>query len=75
MKSKKFDPTVNIEEQRRLVLRLGRSMADVRRTVAASRLLLDFATDAARLAELVAALDKWLTNGGSAPSAWQGWLK
>lgn len=56
-----MDPNANLKEQREI----------------ANRLLDDesespdgFANDATRLAELVVALDEWLSKGGFQPQAW-----
>lgn len=51
-----MDPNANLEEQLRLAARLMLEDGDDR--------------DALRLAELVKALDAWLTNGGFLPQEW-----
>jgi hypothetical protein len=57
-----MDPNANLEEQRRLVKLLldGSITTDRARSVSAHR-----------LAELVSALDEWLTHGGFLPRAWE----
>jgi hypothetical protein len=57
-----MDPNANLAEQRRIAERLimnqiGREQERLH--------------DAARLAELVEALDEWITNGGFLPDAWR----
>jgi hypothetical protein len=57
-----MDPDANLREQRELTARIIRA--------------LDFseplrAVDVNRLAELVTALDEWLTRGGFLPVAWR----
>lgn len=53
-----MDPNANLLEQRRIAARLLRG---------ADSHTMD---DAARLAELVAAMDEWLVAGGVLPEAW-----
>ena len=52
-----MDPNANLAEQRRIAARMIENDED--------RPLLAY-----RLAELVEALDEWITNGGFLPSAW-----
>lgn len=61
-----MDPNANLEEQRQIV---GRILA---MTVeeAGETAIGDLHADAVRLAELVEALDTWLTSGGFLPLAW-----
>jgi len=59
-----MDPNANLEEQRRLTQKL------LSLTVGEADLP-DLHSDAVRLAELVEALDVWLTRGGFLPSEWQ----
>lgn len=55
-----MDPDANLKEQRVIVVRLiGSDSGDGR----------EFA-DAERLAELVRALDEWMSRGGFPPRAW-----
>lgn len=55
-----MDPNANLAEQKRIA----------RRLLALDRPLVEIAADASRLAELVEALDEWITKGGFLPSAW-----
>ncbi len=57
-----MDPDANLEEQRRLAQRI---IADEESGMGSATL------DADRLAELVIALDEWITNGGFLPEAWR----
>lgn len=50
-----MDPNANLEEQRRIV----------------STIIRDGSGDAERLADLVEALDEWLSKGGFLPEAWK----
>lgn len=59
-----MDPNANLEEQRRIVMR----MLDHSCSVSCS--CNQCAHDGARLAELVKALDEWITKGGFLPQAW-----
>lgn len=56
-----MDPNANLKEQREIVARMLDDDAESPD---------GFANDATRLAELVQALDEWLTNGGFLPSEW-----
>lgn len=60
-----MDPNANVEEQRRLAARLN----DHAQTVACA--CTRCVADAARLAELVVALDGWLCSGGFLPRTWE----
>lgn len=55
-----MDPEANLREQRHLVARINAQWDNDEETTE-----LGF-----RLAELVQALDEWLSHGGFAPSAW-----
>ena len=57
-----MDPDVNLAEQRALAAGILRDF-DADQPVDA--------TDAARLAELVLALDRWLAGGGFPPCRWK----
>lgn len=57
-----MDPEVNLEEQKELAKKLLHG----ERTTPE-----DFEDDVARLAELVLALDEWLSKGGFLPRAWK----
>jgi hypothetical protein len=57
-----MDPDANLAEQRKIVARL---LDDNQRKDDYGR-----AQDANRLAELVQALDEWLTRGGFLPPSW-----
>lgn len=50
-----MDPTANLAEQRRIVERIVNG---------------DSSADWSRLAELVEALDNWISNGGFLPQQW-----
>ncbi len=52
-----MDPNANLAEQRRIL---------ARRDAGTARL-----ADYERLADLVAALDQWITGGGFLPDAWR----
>lgn len=54
-----MDPNANLEEQRSLVQWLIAHPDE------------DTSTEAARLADLVQALDEWLTGGGFLPNPWR----
>jgi hypothetical protein len=54
-----MDPNANLKEQREIARRILLSEP------------LDLDGDAARLAELVIALDGWITRGGFLPKDWQ----
>jgi hypothetical protein len=54
-----MDPDANLKEQ----LELARSIAEQDP---------QSITEASRLAELVLALNEWITGGGFLPSAWKG---
>ncbi len=58
-----MDPNVNLLEQRRLSNELLNGIVD---GVATGKLMIK----AERLAELVLALDTWITNGGFKPREW-----
>lgn len=58
-----MDPDANLAEQRRLAAAL--------RDEARTRSHDDLARKAQRLAELVEALDGWMSRGGFAPRAWR----
>jgi len=60
-----MDPNTNLEEQRRIAARL---LADRQRSTHSREV--DAVQDAIRLAELVQALDEWITRGGFLPSEW-----
>lgn len=53
-----MDPDANLEEQRELAERLAEGHGDE--------------ADLLRLAELVLALDRWMTAGGALPERWHG---
>jgi hypothetical protein len=55
-----MDPNANIEEQRAIAARM----------LHGERPHSDWIADAARLAELVIALDGWLCSGGALPRTW-----
>lgn len=59
-----MDPNANLREQLKLAKRLAMGMA--RNDSPEARL-----DDADRLAELVLALDEWLTKGGFLPAIWE----
>lgn len=59
-----MDPNANLEELRRL----AESMLEAYEDEDSNGIDQD---DAARLAELVQALDGWITGGGFLPSAWK----
>ena len=63
-----MDSNANLAEQRRIAYRLANSdaMAD---DMTPARLAV-FQQDVERLAELVQALDEWISNGGALPDAW-----
>lgn len=52
-----MDPNANLAEQRRILARFNADEASL--------------ADAERLAELVAALDEWISRGGFLPAEWQ----
>lgn len=54
-----MDPNANLAEQRRLVAHI------------LSGKKLGYDADAERLAELVEALDEWITHGGFLPKEWK----
>ena len=56
-----MDPNANLEEQRRIIT----SMQD-----GTSKDPVEWAQDSQRLAELVQALDEWISKGGALPKAW-----
>jgi hypothetical protein len=56
-----MDPNANLTEMRELAQTLLDNNAD----------LSDFCAQAERLAELVQALDEWLTRGGFLPRDWK----
>lgn len=63
-----MDPNANLAEQREIAQRLlpdndQQRLLSRQRSGAIER-------DAARLAELVVALDEWLVKGGFSPTAW-----
>lgn len=64
-----MDPDANLKEQRELAAKIirGTDESDDRLL---SEKMDEFVTDADRLAELVQALDEWLTKGGSLPKGW-----
>lgn len=55
-----MDPNANLEEQRRIAEHLLETSDDP-----------DASPDVYRLAELVLALDGWLSKGGFPPNAWK----
>ena len=55
-----MDPNANLAEQRRIVERMLDNEENP-----------DYLDDAQRLAELVEALDGWITKGGFLPKAWK----
>lgn len=61
-----MDPNVNLAEQLRIALHL----AECERPDDAPSEECAGVHDAARLAELVLALDEWIQKGGSAPDRW-----
>ena len=62
-----MDPNANLKEQREIVARLQDDDSYVDHA--------DLSATAERLAQLVQALDEWLTQGGVAPLIWRypGW--
>lgn len=67
-----MDPEENLREQRRLSARLtkiGESVEDWN-WANAQNLMREYAEGAARLAELVQAMDEWLKKGGFLPKDW-----
>lgn len=68
-----MDPNANLTEMRKLAAKLveacvpGAAFSD---STHGPNDLLSFETDVNRLAELVEALDEWLTQGGFLPHAW-----
>ncbi len=56
-----MDPNVNLEEQLEIAARIEASE--------------DTLNDIMRLAELVAALDTWISKGGFLPNRWKGIVK
>lgn len=63
-----MDPNANLAEQRRIVARLMAAWDSDASTL--SEFLDAIAKDAMRLAELVEALDGWISKGGFLPDAW-----
>lgn len=55
-----MDPNANLAEQRRIVARFALGKATK--------------ADGPRLADLVEALDEWITGGGFLPTPWQATL-
>jgi hypothetical protein len=63
-----MDPNANLDEQRRIIARLQRGWTfHTEHGVAVP----DAMDDLTRLADLVEALDDWLSAGGVLPQAWQ----
>ncbi len=63
-----MDPTANLKEQRnlvKLIICLGETPSQAGDEAALARY-------AARLADLVEALDEWIRDGGSIPRQWKG---
>lgn len=61
-----MDPNANLEEQRKLAKWLLIQLSTDKAMLAE----FDSADEAARLAELVQALDEWLSGGGFLPKDW-----
>ena len=59
-----MDPDANLAEQRRIIARMNQHSMTV--SCACTKCV----DDGARLAELVQALDEWLTRGGFLPPSW-----
>jgi len=70
-----MDPDANLAEQRQIAARiLARHTDDVRsrgRLRRGVEMSADDTDDAQRLAELVQALDGWISGGGFLPAAWR----
>lgn len=62
-----MDPNANLEEQRQIAARMRRRFECDRVNEVST---IAQAADGDRLAELVQALDDWLTRGGFKPVAW-----
>lgn len=62
-----MDPTANLAEQREIAARITLAVD----TADPSTINPVDPDDAARLAELVMALDEWMSRGGFLPAAWQ----
>lgn len=65
-----MDPTVNLEEQIRLAAQIQDCPLDDR-TCSARHLCRDCSTAAKRLADLVIALNGWISGGGFLPRRWE----
>lgn len=63
-----MDPDVNLEEQ----LELARGMVDENIDDHTASDTANLADRGQRLAELVLALDEWITKGGFKPARWEG---
>lgn len=61
-----MDPNENLTEQ----LSLAQGLVDIDPDNMDTRVGFDLLSDAARLAELVIALDRWIRQGGFRPTAW-----
>lgn len=69
-----MDPNANLREQRELVREIQRVWNDCNADGTLTAVQAEHVADrASRLAELVAALDQWLSNGGFPPEAWIKW--
>ena len=66
-----MDPNANLQEQRRIVADIIRTWDDCNADGTLTRgQQAHVAEQANRLAELVQALDQWITRGGVLPAAW-----
>lgn len=66
-----MDPNANLREQREIVARvLARTLPDGADYIQRARHNRQQADDTERLAQLVEALDEWLTKGGFLPADW-----
>lgn len=65
-----MDPDANLEEQRALVRDIIKKTDVPDGTQHTVEQLADIANDAIRLAELVQALDEWITKRGYLPGSW-----
>lgn len=66
-----MDPDANLKEQ----LSLIRRFLDLEVNKLTGPEMGSLVYDACRLAELVEALDGWITRGGFVPERWQPWWK
>lgn len=70
-----MDPNANMAEQRSLAAEITQKIDELEDEHAFEQLSAqeryDFLCDAGRLAELVQALDGWITSGGFLPRGWR----